>query len=192
MILTTPGSVDVTIGTGGTELVDFGVAPLGDISGVLWVDTDGDGVVDAGETRLEGVRIDVYDEDGNLVTSVTTDADGSYSIADLPPGTYTVVVDEDTLPDGVVPAPGTELSITVTLSGDDLSVSADFAFQEVAGLPFTGWDLLRTVAAALVLLLGGAGLAPRRATTPPSRARLSSWEHHWKGRFGVTRTPAAR
>ncbi len=75
------------------------VAPL-QISGKIYEDLDGDGVVEAGEPGTGGVGIRVYKDDGDgllddgdTFTSLTvTLADGSYSACIPGPGTYFVVV----------------------------------------------------------------------------------------------------
>ncbi len=88
------GSIDLS--TPGSDSVDnlFGEIPLNSgISGKVWTDRNNDGVVDPGETGLANVRITLTGTDlaGNPVTrDTTTDADGSYSFAELPPGTYGV------------------------------------------------------------------------------------------------------
>ncbi|QQZ28160.1 IPTL-CTERM sorting domain-containing protein [Thiothrix subterranea] len=72
----------------------------GSLSGVVWTDTNSDGVRDGGESVLAGVSVTVLDSSGNPVATLTTDAQGAYSAADLPPGTYTVNVDPASLPAG--------------------------------------------------------------------------------------------
>jgi uncharacterized repeat protein (TIGR01451 family)/uncharacterized repeat protein (TIGR02543 family) len=64
------------------------------VSGIAWVDNDGDGVYDAtkGDTLLSGVNVALYKADGTQVTkdtngvdySVTTATDGSYAFANVP------------------------------------------------------------------------------------------------------------
>ena len=84
--LTTPGSASVD------NL--FGELPLNSgVSGRVWLDRNNDGVVDTGETGLANVvvRLTGTDLAGNTVNrDTTTDADGSYSFAELPPGTYAI------------------------------------------------------------------------------------------------------
>ena len=108
----------VTIGAGEQNLTaDFGYdypddsATLGDR---VWIDTNGDGVQDAGEPGLGGVTVTIYnDSDGNGTIepgvdvpftgavdqngnsgsgSTTTEPDGSYIFSNLPPDEYVVVV----------------------------------------------------------------------------------------------------
>jgi hypothetical protein len=89
---------------------DFGNWKPATKSGVKFFDVDGDGQPrEEGEEGLEGWTIFVdYDGDGELDSdepSATTDADGSYSIGGITPGTYDVreVLQEDwknTFPEG--------------------------------------------------------------------------------------------
>jgi len=83
---------------------DFGYAASSPhtLSGTVWVDSDGDGVMDSTETiGIPGVTIVLYDADGNIIATTVTDGNGNYSFPGLPDGTYTVdVTDEDNLLDG--------------------------------------------------------------------------------------------
>ena len=68
--------------------------PSGEIRGAKWNDLDGNGVQDAGEAGLEGWTV-FLDADGDSVldtgeTSTSTGADASYSFGNLAPGTYIV------------------------------------------------------------------------------------------------------
>ncbi|MEN9609787.1 MAG: hypothetical protein RLZZ628_601, partial [Bacteroidota bacterium] len=65
----------------------------GSIGDFVWEDLNGNGIQDAGEPGIGGVRIELTgtDANGNAVTrTVTTNTDGSYEITNLLPGTYTV------------------------------------------------------------------------------------------------------
>jgi hypothetical protein len=66
-------------------------API-EIGNRVWVDTDQDGIQDAGEPGLAGVQVQLY-QGATLVTTVTTDADGNYKFTNLLPNTaYTITV----------------------------------------------------------------------------------------------------
>ncbi len=87
------------------DLADYGYAPsggTGSIGSQVWRDADGDGVLDAGESGIQGVTIDLWhnvDSDGvitpgidNLLRTVTTDANGEYELNGLPADDYIVQV----------------------------------------------------------------------------------------------------
>ena len=66
----------------------------------MWIDTNRDGQQDEGEAPVEGVTVNLYDAEGNLVKTTTTDANGFYSFTDLLAGAdYTI---EFIKPDGTV------------------------------------------------------------------------------------------
>lgn len=57
------------------------------LSGTVWLDQGGGfGVIDGGDRRLSGWRVEVLDAGGQVVGTAVTGADGGYSIADLVPG----------------------------------------------------------------------------------------------------------
>ena len=58
------------------------------ISGVIFKDVNNNGVQNGADTPLAGVRVDLLDSLGALITFTTTLADGSYSFPNLAPGTY--------------------------------------------------------------------------------------------------------
>ena len=64
--------------------------PVGGIAGTVFLDEDGDGVLDSGEELLDGWIVEIRDDDGNLVANLTTDANGYYEVGDLPLGQYEI------------------------------------------------------------------------------------------------------
>jgi hypothetical protein len=87
-----------SITSGTTAAVNFsGIESFADgstISGQVFVDTDQDGTPDGGEVGFQGATVFLdQDADNQLDAgeiSATTDASGNFSIAGLPPGTYSV------------------------------------------------------------------------------------------------------
>eukprot|EP00903_Cladosiphon_okamuranus_P000629 g627.t1 len=69
-------------------------ASLGDF---VWEDYDADGIQDDGEPGVEGVTVNLKDENGNIIDTQTTGANGEYLFTELTPGTYSVQFE---LPDG--------------------------------------------------------------------------------------------
>ncbi|MDD4651588.1 MAG: SdrD B-like domain-containing protein, partial [Methanothrix sp.] len=76
--------------------VDAGLYIPTCLNGLAWVDTNGNGIRDSGESGLEGVSVTLYrmDDFGGAdvqKAAKSTDSNGAYSFSDLPPGTYYVV-----------------------------------------------------------------------------------------------------
>jgi len=62
--------------------------PNAEIGDTVWFDTDRDGQQDPGENGVAGVTVELYDDQGNLVGTTTTDSNGNYIFTDLVPGDY--------------------------------------------------------------------------------------------------------
>ncbi len=65
------------------------------LSGLVYVDQNRDGVAQAGEPRLSGVAVFLFGMDSgghSVYRPTTTDASGAYTISNLDPGTYSIVV----------------------------------------------------------------------------------------------------
>ncbi|MEN9865333.1 MAG: hypothetical protein RL748_923, partial [Pseudomonadota bacterium] len=93
LITLAPGATNNTIDAG-----LFKGAQLGDR---VWLDTNKNGVQDAGEAGVAGVKVTLLDANGQAVGSpLTTDANGNYLFTNLKPGTYSVQFDKTTLPAG--------------------------------------------------------------------------------------------
>jgi uncharacterized repeat protein (TIGR01451 family) len=89
----TTGTITLAAGENNMD-VDAGIhyhapstASLGDY---VWLDTDADGIQDAGEVGVSGVVVTLYDGSGNVMATDITDGDGHYLFTDLPAGTYSV------------------------------------------------------------------------------------------------------
>ena len=113
---TTPNTLDIVLPVGGISDVNFGEDPAS-ISGVIWEDLNADGIEDPTEPGVPGVVINLYDADGVLIASTTTDSDGSYKFVDLPAGDYTVELET---PD--------EMVVTSPEAGSDDEVDSDFPY----------------------------------------------------------------
>ncbi len=60
------------------------------LEGIVWLDSDRDGLVGADEERKAGWTLKIYDDTGSLVATVVTDAEGYYLVEGLIPGAFTV------------------------------------------------------------------------------------------------------
>ncbi|MGF1663936.1 MAG: beta strand repeat-containing protein [Kineosporiaceae bacterium] len=151
--------------------IDTGVVGAGSVTGIVFVDTDGDGVRDPGESGLPGVPVTVRTPgpDGvlgtadDLTVSVTSGEGGRYTAAGLPFGSYRVsfgtgtnagtrslTVDGEEVLDEARPAP-TAPDATDAAPGGSGGPGG-------AGLASTGGPVLPWLALALALLVAG-GLA---------------------------------
>jgi uncharacterized repeat protein (TIGR01451 family) len=85
---------------------DFGFYTpcTGVIGDRVWLDTNRNGVQDDGELGISNVTVELL-QDGTVIRSAVTDADGLYGFGSLCPGTYGVRVKADTLPVGVTASP---------------------------------------------------------------------------------------
>ena len=112
------------------------------VVGTAFVDSNANGVRDANEGALANATIRLVDQNGNVYT-VAANADGTYSLAGIPAGVYTVQV----LSDGVV-----VLTKTVNISG--VNSVLDLSVRRV-DLPATGSDSLDMLQAAFLLTMVG-------------------------------------
>jgi hypothetical protein len=104
----------VTVTPGSSVPLNFAATPLGSITGSVMVPADG------GFGTLIGLKnVYVVAEPGER--AVITDDAGAFILDNMPPGTYTLTVDPDTLPDGlsVLSGPDGPLALSggATLSG---------------------------------------------------------------------------
>jgi len=72
------------------ENYDFGEILPSSIAGRVIADADGDGTFTAGDFPIEGVTIELRDEQGKRIGTAITDADGRYQFTGLAPGVYAV------------------------------------------------------------------------------------------------------
>ncbi|MFN5300033.1 MAG: SdrD B-like domain-containing protein [Planctomycetaceae bacterium] len=139
----------------GTDATDYNFTELGpsSLAGVVYVDSNNDGVVDAGETLLSGVTVTLEgtDDRGQSVSlTATTDENGGYLFTNLRPGTYTL---SETQPAGYVDGQESLGSAGGTVGGDQFTVNlgactdgTDYNFGEqllssIAGLVYEDREL---------------------------------------------------
>ena len=72
--------------------VDFGYVPNNTITGTVYRDDNRDKMINGDEPGLERVSVQLLDEDGKVLQTLDTDADGTYAFQHLPDGKYTVKV----------------------------------------------------------------------------------------------------
>ncbi|QCR20475.1 SdrD B-like domain-containing protein [Agrococcus sp. SGAir0287] len=99
--------------------VDFAVVGTQSLSGVVWVDEDGDGVRDEGEPGISGVTVIVTWDGplGPVELTVVTGEDGSWTLPNVPAGDWTVRVDLDTVPPHLVGSTPASVVVQVPVGG---------------------------------------------------------------------------
>ena len=77
---------------------DFGFnnSSLFSITDTIWLDNDGDGLLDVGKSRISNVTVQLLDSSNNVIATTTTGANGEFTFAGLAPGDYTLVIEDAT------------------------------------------------------------------------------------------------
>ena len=88
----TSGVVQVNHDNPSVENVNFGYVPNNTITGTVYRDDNRDKTINGDEPGLERVSVQLLDEDGKVLQTLDTDADGNYAFQHLPDGKYTVKV----------------------------------------------------------------------------------------------------
>jgi hypothetical protein len=99
-----PLETHFTLGLGASEQdIDFGLYGDSVLSGRVWNDRNGDGVMDPEEVGIAGVRVVASWEMGSDVITVSAESDpfGYWEIGSLPAGRYEIASDRSTLPLGM-------------------------------------------------------------------------------------------
>ena len=106
--------VSVMLPPGRTTQIDFRLVRTGQVSGTIWLDENDNGIFDKNEKPLADIRLLAGNGKDTL-----TDAEGSFSMGDLPPGEYALFIDEKTLPANTKPT--TESTTVKIIAGQRVS-----------------------------------------------------------------------
>ncbi|MGB5049331.1 MAG: SdrD B-like domain-containing protein [Caldilineaceae bacterium] len=81
----------IVIGAGeDNPTIDAGLYTPASIGDRAWIDANGNGIQDGGESGLPGVTVKLYKDGIDTGTSTTTDGNGNYTFSNLAPGNYSV------------------------------------------------------------------------------------------------------
>jgi uncharacterized protein (DUF2141 family) len=131
---TTPNVRAFTL-SGGAATVNFGDQAVGTIAGVVFEDTNGNGVQDAGEPGLRDVRVTL--SNGTTSQTAQTGADGAFAFTGLPPGAYVV---EETDPPGFTSTTLNRKTLSLASGGSAAASFGDQAVGTIAGAVFNDAD----------------------------------------------------
>jgi hypothetical protein len=133
------------------------VLPLSTLSGLVWIDLDGDGVVDIPPDPNPEDQLGIYNApilltwagpDGNFATTLdnvtyttATGLGGAYSFAGLLPGNYRVDPDQSSpaLVGLILVSPATEPVDVVVLPGQDLP-GVNLGYKPTTGVAIVGFQ----------------------------------------------------
>ncbi len=129
-------AVLATACTDSGDVTRVDVDATGTVAGVLFLDVDGGGEFDTGDTRLSDQRVVLGTSAGGSVREVTTDDDGEFVIPEVPVGSYVARVPAAVLGDSL--QAGEPATVTV-VQGETSTVQVDltypaFLLEEIAGL----------------------------------------------------------
>ncbi|MFK7845926.1 MAG: SdrD B-like domain-containing protein [Rhodothermales bacterium] len=171
---------------------DMGIyRPEATLGNYVWEDTNGNGVQDAGESPLIGVKVYLLNAGGTRIDSINTNTSGNYAFDGLLPGDYGIEVvppagysttSQAAGGDNVVDSdidPVTGISQTVSLIVGQVYNDLDAGFYEPVSIGDFVWDDanadgLQTGESGLedvvVVLLDGNGLVVAKDTTDAAGA----------------------
>lgn len=107
----------------------------------IWLDNDGDGVLDLGEAGLAGVEVTLKDQWGTPLQVTTTDSMGRYSFAGVAPGTGYFVAVTGGVPSGLVQSTDSRTdnrTNSFDLTAGQTYLGADVGYEATAGTATIG------------------------------------------------------
>ena len=135
---------EIVLGAGDVgENFNFCEVEPASIKGTVYHDRNNNGIQDPGEEGIEGVVIQLFDADENVIAETTTDANGDYYFEGLAPGEYKIRelqpdnfddgIDTVGTVDGVINGEhGNDQFCTVILNGGDEGVEYNFGELRLA------------------------------------------------------------
>ncbi len=136
-VATTATSQDVTLTSQVPHgYVEFGNTRLATIRGTKWIDANGNGILDEGETGASNISIQLYNAGAQqqAMAVTTTSTVGTYNFQNLKPGTYIV---KEIGVAGMRPV--WPESVTVVLNAGD-SLNVDFMNTPTGAISGTKWN----------------------------------------------------
>jgi len=115
-------------------MIQQGAASIGDL---VWLDSNANGIQDAGESGLQGVTVKLLDGNGNVLATTNTDTSGVYSFTNLTPDNYAIKV---TLPSGYHFSPQNQGSDDAKDSDVDTTSGETATTTLIAGENDLTWD----------------------------------------------------
>jgi len=107
---------------------------VGRVCGEVFMDSNENNTFDDTDRMLENIGVNISNEDGNIITTETTNSNGRYCASNIPEGTVNIDIDEDTLPNGVTQVVGDDpSSIEVVANENNWAGRDGYALPEATG-----------------------------------------------------------
>jgi hypothetical protein len=124
--------------------VDFGYKYTGSVGNRVWLDSNANGVQDAGEAGINGVTVQLLNSAGTVIATTTTSGDGNYTFANLAGGTYTVKIVASSLPAGTaetfdLDGVASLNQATFTLAAGASRTDVDFGYKNTGSVGDRVW-----------------------------------------------------
>jgi len=116
--------------------VDFGFglpASTYSIGNRVWIDTNGNGLLDGGESGIGSITVELLDSANAVIRSIQTDAGGYYRFDNVPAGRYTVRIPASNFQPGA-PLEGSLSSTGNTVGTDSRDNGIDNATPAINGI----------------------------------------------------------
>lgn len=115
---------------------------LSSIHGTFWHDGNADGIIDNNEARYSNVEIKLFNCNNQLIETNYTDNQGFYEFADIVSGDYYLLVNENSLPNGMGPDPIWFEFFGCALINNGNSYLQDFGLLSYASVGGSVWQEL--------------------------------------------------
>ncbi len=137
-------STTLTLAQAERDDVDFGYRGTGSIGDRLWIDTNGNGVQDPGESGLNGVTVSLLSSGSVVLQTAITSGDGNYTFTNLAAGSYSVRVESSTLPAGLtqtydLDGTGTANIAAASITGGQNRTDVDFGYRGTGSIGDRVW-----------------------------------------------------
>jgi len=124
-------------GSGQIANVNFGAYQPINIGDFVWKDANIDGIQDNGETGVAGVTVTLNTALGAMVSTITTNANGAYTLTNVIPGQYYLTF---TLPSGYLFSPQNQGMFDFNDSDANVGTGETAVFTTTSGVDQPYWD----------------------------------------------------
>jgi uncharacterized repeat protein (TIGR01451 family) len=135
----TASEIPIPIGDNARNIVVVPAQSGATVGDRVWLDSNGDGVLDVGESGLANVQVVLKDQFGTPLQTAVTDSQGFYQFTGVAPGSGYYVEATSGVPAGLTQSNGTlNRSSSFTLTAGQNYDGADIGYETAAGTALIG------------------------------------------------------